>query len=126
VGWFSALLGIYPEASRYCTSALELAEQLGSRMAVGNACHSLGFIHHQTGDLGQAADSYRRAIDIFRQVSDRHSEATTLVDLGQVSLAGNDLVATRRSWQHALAILDDLDHPDADQLRAQLAALPAD
>jgi DNA-binding SARP family transcriptional activator/tetratricopeptide (TPR) repeat protein len=126
VGWFYALLGTYAEASRYCTSALELAEQLGHRMAVGNAWHSLGFIHQQTGDLGQAADSYRRAIEIFRQVSDRHSEATALVDLGQVSLASSDPAATRRTWQQALAILDDLDHPDGDQLRAQLAALPAD
>jgi DNA-binding SARP family transcriptional activator/tetratricopeptide (TPR) repeat protein len=124
VGWYNAQLGTYTEAIRCCTSALELARQLGYRAAEGNSWHSLGYIHQQTGDLGQAAGSYRRAIDIFRQLSDRHSEATALIDLGQVSLAMSDLAATRRSWRQALAILDALDHPDGDQLRAHLAALP--
>jgi hypothetical protein len=32
-----------------------------------------------------------------------------------------DREAARASWQEALAILDDLGHADADQVRARLA-----
>jgi hypothetical protein len=34
--------------------------------------------------------------------------------------AGGDHEAARDAWQHALAILDDLEHPDADTVRAKL------
>jgi len=36
--------------------------------------------------------------------------------------AGNPQAA-RDAWQQALAILDDLEHPEADQLRAKLATV---
>ena len=31
--------------------------------------------------------------------------------------------AARAAWQHALTILDDLDHPDAEPVRAKLSEL---
>jgi DNA-binding SARP family transcriptional activator len=37
--------------------------------------------------------------------------------------AVEDLSAARDAWQHALTILEDLDHPDADQVRAKLQRL---
>jgi hypothetical protein len=37
--------------------------------------------------------------------------------------AAQHLVAARKAWQQALAILDDLGHPGADTVRAKLAAL---
>jgi hypothetical protein len=33
-----------------------------------------------------------------------------------------ELAQARESWQHALAILEDLQHHDADQVRAKLAS----
>jgi hypothetical protein len=40
--------------------------------------------------------------------------------LGDVRLAAADPDAARTAWQRALAILADLDHPDADDVRAKL------
>jgi hypothetical protein len=37
--------------------------------------------------------------------------------------AAGDTYAARDAWQHALDILTDLQHPDAEQLRTKLAAL---
>jgi hypothetical protein len=37
-------------------------------------------------------------------------------------LAAGELARARDAWQQALAILEDLQHPDADQVRAKLAA----
>jgi hypothetical protein len=47
----------------------------------------------------------------------RYGEATSLAYLGDIYQAAG---AARRAWQHALDILDQLDHPDADQVRAKL------
>jgi NB-ARC domain len=43
--------------------------------------------------------------------------------LGDTYHATNDLDAAREAWQQALTILDQLDHPDAGQIRAKLANL---
>jgi DNA-binding SARP family transcriptional activator/tetratricopeptide (TPR) repeat protein len=124
VGWYHALLGTYDEALDGCTKALELCAQFDCGIAQGHAWHSIGFIHKQMGDPAEAIKSYERALSTYRQLGDRYAEGRTLGDLGDASYALNDLPATRQLWQDALAILDELDHPDGDQLRAKIAELP--
>lgn len=46
-----------------------------------------------------------------------------MADLGDACLIVEDVLAARQAWQEALDILDDLGHPDADQLRDRLAGL---
>ena len=46
---------------------------------------------------------------------------TILTHLGDTHHAAGDPDAARDAWQQALTILDDLDHPDAAQVRAKLA-----
>ena len=46
-----------------------------------------------------------------------------LSHLGDAQQATGDLESARRAWQQALAILGDLDHPDAQQVRDKLGKL---
>jgi hypothetical protein len=48
----------------------------------------------------------------------------TLAHLGDTLHAADDRPAARSCWQQALAIIDDLEHPDAEPLRDKLANLP--
>jgi len=57
---------------------------------------------------------------MFREVGDRLSEATTLDRLAHSYHGAGDLDAARTAWRQALIIFDDLDHADADQVRAKL------
>jgi hypothetical protein len=66
---------------------------------------------------------YQQALTLFRDLGDRYDEAATLTNLGDTHHAAGNPDAARDAWQHALTILDDLDHPDADQVRTKLAAL---
>jgi len=50
----------------------------------------------------------------------RYYEADTLTRLGDTHHAAGDPDAARDAWHHALSILDDLDHPDADHVRTKL------
>ena len=60
---------------------------------------------------------------LFRDLGDRYDEADTLTHLGDTHHAAGDPDAARDAWQQALTILDELDHPDADQVRAKLGGL---
>jgi hypothetical protein len=66
---------------------------------------------------------YERSLSIFRAVSDRWGEADTLTNRGDTRRAAGELMAARKAWQQALAILDDLKHPDAAKVRAKLASM---
>jgi hypothetical protein len=44
-----------------------------------------------------------------------------LIHLGDACVAGGDPEEGYRAWQDALAIMDNLHHPDTDQFRATLA-----
>ena len=83
------------------------------RPARSRRCH-LG--HHH-----EAVTSYRRAIELLRDVGDRYNEADTLTNLGDTHASAGETGAARDAWLRALSILDNLDHPDADEVRARLA-----
>jgi hypothetical protein len=69
-----------------------------------------------------ATDCYRQALEIFQQLGDLFEEAWVLIHLGDNHHATGELAAGRDSWAQALTILDSLHHPDAEQVRAKLAA----
>jgi tetratricopeptide (TPR) repeat protein len=71
----------------------------------------------------QAITSYQHALDLARDLGDGYHEADTLTHLGDTHHATGNLQAARDAWQQALTILDDLDHPDAGQVRTKLASL---
>lgn len=52
----------------------------------------------------------------------RYNQADTFDHLGRTHHAAGQLAAAHRAWYQALAILDDLQHPDAAQVRARLTA----
>jgi predicted negative regulator of RcsB-dependent stress response len=61
---------------------------------------------------------YRDAHTDLRDALDY--DATALIPLGDADHAAGHPTAARTAWQHALSILTDLDHPDADEVRAKL------
>jgi hypothetical protein len=55
-----------------------------------------------------------------RTLGDRYHEAAALTHLGDTRDAASQPDAAHTAWQQALDILTDLDHPDADRVRAKL------
>jgi tetratricopeptide (TPR) repeat protein/transcriptional regulator with XRE-family HTH domain len=123
VGWYHALLGDYQQARGLCRQALALNADHGSRHLEGNIWNSLGYTEYHAGDFGEGAACYERALSIFRAVGDRWGEADTLTHLGDVRRATGELPKAQEAWLQALAILDDLEHPEAAEVRARLASL---
>ncbi|HZM76295.1 MAG TPA: tetratricopeptide repeat protein [Candidatus Limnocylindrales bacterium] len=71
----------------------------------------------------EAIACFQQAIELYRELSDRFHEADTLTHLGDAHHSAKDLDAARLAWQQALTILDELDHPDAERVRANLHRL---
>jgi tetratricopeptide (TPR) repeat protein len=123
VGWCHILLGDHTKALTYCQRALTLHHQAGDHDGEANTWDSLGYAHHHLGDHTQAADCYQHAIVLYRDHGDRYCEANTLTRLGDSHQSAGRPVQARATWTTALDILTDLDHPDADTVRAKLATL---
>ena len=123
VGWYRALLGDYEQARQLSRQALALNADHGSRQLEGNIWNSLGYTEYHGGDFAEAAACYEHALTAFRAVGDRWGEADTLTNLGDIRHAIGELPPAREAWQQAIAILDNLQHPDAARVRAKLARM---
>ena len=125
VGWYQTQLGRHQQALPYCQEAVEVNGALGNREGEAAAWDSLGFVHQQLGDYSRAIACYQEAVNLRPGHTDLYNHAITLIHLGDAHQAAADLAAARDYWQQSLAILTDLEHPDAGQVSARLLALPA-
>ncbi|MEU7584391.1 BTAD domain-containing putative transcriptional regulator [Streptomyces sp. NPDC041068] len=123
VGWFHSQLGDLQQGLAYCRRAVELQEELGDRFNQADTWDSLGYVHRRLDRREEALACYEKAIELYRDIGDRYNEANTLCSLGTLHRDIGDVRAARTSWQDALTVLDELGHPDAVQVRADLARL---
>jgi len=123
VGWCHDLLGDYQQARVFCRRSLALCAETGQPRLEGDAWDSLGYAEHHLGNLAEAAACYQRALSLHREAGDRYNESAILAHLGDTRHAAGDLAQAREAWQQALTILEDIEHPDAGQVRAKLASL---
>ena len=121
-GFCYALSGDYERAREYSRQALPLLRELGNRLHMAHAWDSVGYAEHHLGRLDEAADCYRQALGLYREVGNRYQEAVTITHLGDAYHADGRTQEAREAWQQALDILDDLHHPDAEEVRAKLAS----
>src|SRR5206468_1689199 len=77
----------------------------------------------------QATAHYKQALNLNRELGERHGQAIVLTNLGNIHHAIGNPDAARDAWQQALELLDHLGlvpgvggagFPDADELRTKL------
>ena len=120
IGYCHVQLGNYQQARSCCQQALTLWRKTGDRNDEATTLDSLGYAEHHLGHHAQAASCYTRALAIFRELGDRYYQADTLTHLGDTHQTAGLPHQAQQAWQQALDILDDLHHPDANQVRARL------
>jgi tetratricopeptide (TPR) repeat protein len=100
-----------------------LLQRLGDREGEAIAWDTVGSAHHAAGRHDDAIECYGRALTMLRDLQYRYQEAETLTHLGETHRAMGDDLRARDTWQLALGILTDLDHADAETVRARLHEL---
>jgi DNA-binding SARP family transcriptional activator/tetratricopeptide (TPR) repeat protein len=123
VGWQQSLLGDHHSALTSCEQAVHLLRRIGDVHGEADAWDSLGYANHQLGRHGHAIACYESAVRLFHQHGDRYSGAAALRHIGHTHVALTNSAGARTAWRRALTILDALGHPDANEVRADLAQL---
>jgi DNA-binding SARP family transcriptional activator len=120
VGLELARLGSAEQGREHCTQAVELYGELGDPGGLADAWHSLGTVHQQLGEHLEAIACFQQALMLSAELGDLWGQAYCLIHVGDTHDAAGDLPAARETWQQALEMLGDLQHPDADRIRARL------
>ncbi len=126
VGWFHAMLENYDQALRSCEQALSIEQAINNRDGQADTWDSLGYVYHHLRQHVKALECYENALELFRELGNRYYEANTLRHLAEVCYAVGNLNGSREALQLAIAILDDLDHPDAEQVHSRLLVLESE
>lgn len=123
IGYMHSYLSDYEESLRRCLQALELFRDLGDRSGEAVTWDSVGWARHHLGDHAGATACIERSLELGRELGDRYIQAQILDHLGDVRRATGHPRAAADAYREALAILNDLNHPDADEMNAKLGQL---
>ena len=124
-GWFHIQLGAPEEGLRLCQRALDMQMEIADRFGLVDTLDSIARAYASLARYGEAIACYRQARQLCREFDDRYDEAQILVHLGDTSLLADDPESAVTAWQDAVTIFDELDLPEAADLRAKLSSLTA-
>ena len=112
----------FQQAARHLRKALALSRDVGARSTETDALDLLGELSLATGDHGQARIHHAAALALACQADDIQLQARAHDRLARAHHADQDLEQARHHWQQALRIYSATGAPEADQVRARLAA----
>jgi tetratricopeptide (TPR) repeat protein/DNA-binding XRE family transcriptional regulator len=123
VGTFQVETGDALAAVEASQQSIGLHQQLGHRQGVAGATDTLGQAYYRLGDLAAAVGCFQKAAALCSELGDRLDTAMVLTHLGDAHRAAADHPGAQAAWRSALEILDQLQHRDAEQVRARLRDL---
>jgi tetratricopeptide (TPR) repeat protein len=123
IGILHACLGQPEQAAEYHRQALALFREIGYREGEVWAFNGLGEAAHTAGRAADALTHHTAAHTIAADIGVRTQQARAHTGLGHAHHTLGHPGLAREHYQHALKLYTDLGVPEADQIRAQLAAL---
>ncbi|MFD7653034.1 BTAD domain-containing putative transcriptional regulator [Actinosynnema sp. NPDC059797] len=123
IGYLHHRLGHHEEAVRCSRAAIGLYGSITDLPGEASATENLGLAHRELGRLADAVTWQRRAVALFARIGERYYEAGGWRELGETHRRLGDLGAARDALRNALVAFEELHHPHADEVRAELGAL---
>jgi tetratricopeptide (TPR) repeat protein/DNA-binding SARP family transcriptional activator len=130
VGYALANLGVvnlrqgrHEQAADDLRQALTVFRETGDRDGEAEALNRMGETLHATGQSEQARAQHAAALALAVETGDRYQQARAHAGLAHTRHAAGEHGLARQNWQHALTLYTELGVPDADDVRAHLAAL---
>jgi tetratricopeptide (TPR) repeat protein len=112
--------GDYGRALSFYEKRLEIARETGDRRGEGNVLGNMGLAYYAQGETRRAIEYHEQSLAIKRDTGNRRGEGNTLFNLG---LALEELGDQRMAIEHAeaaLKIFEQIEDPNAAQVRQQL------
>ncbi|MEU8224289.1 BTAD domain-containing putative transcriptional regulator [Kribbella sp. NPDC048915] len=121
LGWYHSELGEYQTGLDYARQALKLYAEVDSEFGRAVASDTSGYALAGLGRFDEAIALYTVAVDLLRGLGRRLDTANCLLAMARIQDRAGRGDDARASYAAALEILDALDHPDAETVRACLA-----
>ena len=102
------IVGDYDKAMSIYTSALDQAEDLGNKEAIGLALGNIGIIHYYKGDPDQTLDYFKRSIEIYEDIGDKANYGMFLNNIGAIYDTKGELDQALDYLNRSLAISEEL------------------
>jgi tetratricopeptide (TPR) repeat protein/transcriptional regulator with XRE-family HTH domain len=115
-------LGRYSSAIAHQEQALALVRQAGDLSRQALTLNGLGAVLLAAGRPAQARTQHAAALRLASQTGERYEQARAHDGLANGYRSSGSPAKARRHWQEALDLYTDLGAPEADHIRAQLAA----
>nr|WTB34699.1 tetratricopeptide repeat protein [Streptomyces sp. NBC_00830] len=124
-GWLHTKLGNYEEAAAHAKEAIYLTQEVGDSSHEAVAWDTLANAHYELGEFEEAIRCARRALDVLPEGGDVYMEAIIRERLGDAYDAVGDQNAAHTSWHRAADLFEQVERPEAEQVRAKLDASTA-
>ena len=128
-GWALNNLGVvdrrqgrYEQAASHHRQALAAFREVGDLAREAETRNRLGQALLLGGLAAQAEGEHAGALKIAVEIGHKYEQARALDGLGHVFQTGGDSRRASEHWQQALVLYADLGVPEADKVRARLAA----
>jgi len=121
LGSHRMIAGDYQQALDDCQAALTLFHRIDDQLGEAATQDSIGQAYLCLGRHAEAIDRLRRSAHLLRRLGDRYNEAHVLIHLGDAHRDAGRSAAGLAAWRRAETLLRELDHPDAEDVRARLA-----
>jgi len=116
-------LGRVKDAMEHFTDASQIARKTRSPNSELACLNGLGAVLHASGRPGEARAQYESALHLGHQIGDPTEAARALEGLGDVAQSLDSSVEARVHWTEAMTVYREIGVPQAEQVRAKLAAL---
>lgn len=116
-------MGDHEQALRLADAALAVLGPDGEPVDTRFTQHTRGLALVGLGRVDEGIACIRDSVSMFFEMGEQYEAADVLAQLGTIHLRHGDRVVARECWVRSVRLLTELGHPDADDVRAKLAAL---
>jgi tetratricopeptide (TPR) repeat protein len=123
LGSVNIRLGRLEKATDYLQQALALFRKIGDRAGQAWALNGLGEATLAAGKADDALAHHTAALQVAKRATTRDQQARAHTGLGQYHEALGDATLANDHYRQAINLYTDLDMPEAEEVRRQLAGL---
>lgn len=114
IAYFLRLRGYWDETLDMCGRLAGVCDSIGDRRSAAYMRFIRGDIYRLTSQSAAALDSYREALDAFRETGDRHQEARVLHSIGDIERSARRYGDALKTYEAALSVYRELGHSHAE------------
>jgi len=113
IGLCNELLSNYPEAMKYLTESIKLANTIGEKKVVADALNCVGIIHDNLNNYSKSLKTYLRALKIYEELNLQKNIGIILSNIGLIYTNINDYKNALKYYSQALDIAEELDDEES-------------